>query len=134
MGLFETGWSLPTGSAKERGMSELEAIRQRIRAFRDERDWMQFHSPKNLACSIAIEAAELLEHFQWKTPEESERAGLEKREEIAEEIADVAVYLIELADNLGIDLAEAIHRKIDRNAAKYPVEKARGSAKKYNEL
>jgi dCTP diphosphatase len=115
-------------------MSELDEIRRRIQAFRDERDWMQFHSPKNLACSIVIEAAELLEHFQWKTPEQSESAALEKREEIAEEIADVAIYLIELADNLGINLGEAIHAKIARNEAKYPVEKARGSAKKYTEL
>jgi len=115
-------------------MSDLDEIRQEIKVFRDERDWMQFHSPKNLACSIAIEAAELLEHFQWKTSEESQQIAADKREEIAEEIADVAIYLIEFADNLDIDLVEAIHRKIARNREKYPVEKARGSAKKYTEL
>lgn len=115
-------------------MSELEEIRQKIKIFRDERDWMQFHSPKNLACSIAIEAAELLEHFQWKSSEESEQIADDKREEIAEEIADVAIYLIEFADNLGIDLVEAIHRKMARNSEKYPVDKARGSARKYTEL
>jgi dCTP diphosphatase len=115
-------------------MNELDTIRQRIRGFRDARDWRQFHSPKNLACSIAIEAAELLEHFQWGTLEESATIAEEKREEISEEIADVAIYLIELADNLEIDLVEAIHRKIDRNEGKYPVEKSRGTAKKYTEL
>lgn len=115
-------------------MSELEELRQRIRHFRDERDWMQFHNPKNLACSIAIEAAELLEKFQWLTPAESDAASRDKRDEIADEIADVAVYLIELADNLGIDLAQAIRDKLDHNAAKYPVDKAKGSAAKYNEL
>lgn len=115
-------------------MDSLEQIRRSIRKFRDERDWMQFHNPKNLACSIAIEAAELLEHFQWKTPEESETHSSAAKEEIADEIADVAAYLIELADNLGIDLAEAIERKLQKNALKYPAHKARGSAKKYHEL
>lgn len=115
-------------------MTELEEIRQLIREFRDSRDWMQFHNPKNLACSISIEAAELLEHFQWKTPEESLIIAKEKRTEISHEIADVTVYLIELADNLGIDLAQAIREKMALNAAKYPVVKAKGSAAKYTEL
>lgn len=106
----------------------------RIRAFRDERDWMQFHDPKNLAVSIAIEAAELLEHFQWKDKAQSERHAVENKQAVAEEIADVAIYLLELADNLGIDLEKAIHEKLDKNAQKYPVEKARGVAKKYTEL
>ena len=115
-------------------MSDLVKTVERIRAFRDARDWMQFHNPKNLACSLVIEAAELLEHFQWKTPEESEALVHERREEIAHEMADVAVYLLELADNLGIDLLAAIDRKMDLNEAKYPVDKARGSAAKYTEL
>lgn len=115
-------------------MSDLQATIERIRAFRDARDWMQFHNPKNLAGSIVIEAAELLEHFQWKTPEESENLDAAKREAIAHEMADVAVYLLELADNLGIDLLQAIDRKMTVNEAKYPVEKARGSAAKYTEL
>jgi dCTP diphosphatase len=112
----------------------LKSIEQRIRTFRDERDWMQFHNPKNLAISISVEAAELLEHFQWKTFDESERHSVDSKEEIGDEIADIALYLIELCDNLGIDLESAIHRKLDKNAAKYPAAKARGSAKKYTDL
>jgi NTP pyrophosphatase (non-canonical NTP hydrolase) len=114
-------------------MDRLDQILQQIRTFRDERDWMQFHNPKNLACSVSIEAAELLEHFQWTTPEESLDVATRKKTEIAHEIADVAVYLIELADNLGIDLAEAVTVKMKLNAEKYPVDKVRSSAKKYNE-
>ena len=114
-------------------MDRLDQILQLIRTFRDERDWMQFHNPKNLACSVSIEAAELLEHFQWTTPEESLEVAKRKKTEIAHEIADVAVYLIELADNLGIDLGEAVAIKMKLNAEKYPVEQVRSSAKKYNE-
>lgn len=95
---------------------------------------MKFHDPKNLAMSISIEAAELLEHFQWKTGEEATKYASENREAVADEIADVAIYLFELADNIGIDLANAVHRKLDKNAAKYPVEKSRGVATKYNKL
>jgi dCTP diphosphatase len=113
---------------------DLKSIQQRIRTFRDERDWMQFHNPKNLAISISIEAAELLEHFQWKSYEESEKLAFEAKEQLADEVADVAVYLIELCDNLGIDLEAAIHAKLTKNAAKYPAAKARGSAKKYTDL
>jgi NTP pyrophosphatase (non-canonical NTP hydrolase) len=115
-------------------MTELEQIQAAIRKFRDERDWMQFHNPKNLACSISIEAAELLEHFQWKSAEQSEVAAKERRIEISYEIADITVYLIELADNLGIDLIGAIKEKMALNETKYPIKKARGSASKYSEL
>ncbi|QIB89233.1 nucleotide pyrophosphohydrolase [Pseudomonas aeruginosa] len=87
---------------------------------------MQFHNPKNLAISISLEASELLEHFQWKTMEESEAYVVQAKEEIADEVADVAAYLIELADNLGIDLQEAILNKLAKNEAKYPAHKARG--------
>jgi dCTP diphosphatase len=113
---------------------DLRSIQQKIRTFRDERDWMQFHNPKNLAISISIEAAELLEHFQWKSYEESEKHASEATGQLADEVADVAVYLIELCDNLGIDLEAAIHAKLTKNAAKYPATKARGSAKKYTDL
>lgn len=106
----------------------------RIRQFRDARDWLQFHNPKDLAVSIAIEAAELLEEFQWKSPEESKRYAAENRERIADEVADVAIYLLELTDVLGIDLSAAIHAKLDKNERKYPVEKSRGNSKKYTEL
>src|SRR5438067_981236 len=106
----------------------------RIRKFRDERDWKQFHDPKNLAVSIAIEAAELLELFQWQSGAEAPRFAAENRERVSEEIADVAIYLIELADITGIDLAKAIDAKLEKNAGKYPVDKARGVSTKYTGL
>jgi len=112
-----------------------ELVRQVVR-FRDERDWARFHNPKDLAISIAIEAAELMELFQWKTPEEI-RASLEElpaRKRVAEEMADVLILLLSAADATGIDLYEATLAKIAANAAKYPVEKARGNARKYDEL
>jgi NTP pyrophosphatase (non-canonical NTP hydrolase) len=111
----------------------LEEITEKIRAFRDERDWAQFHNPKDMAMAISIEASELMEHFLWKTPEEVAARVAEKREEIEDEIADVAVYLVELADNLGIDLFKAMERKMEKNAAKYPAALVKGSSKKYNE-
>jgi dCTP diphosphatase len=113
---------------------DLEHIAGKIRAFRDARDWMKFHTPKNLAISITLEASELLEHFQWTTPEESHSHASSVKSAIADEMADVAIYLIELADILGIDLERAIHHKLDKNAAKYPVEKAHGNATKYTKL
>ncbi len=106
----------------------------RISAFRDARDWMQYHSPKDMAVAIIAEAGELLQHFVWKSPEESWQRGREKRDEIASEIADVGILLFELADNLGLDLAAEMNAKIDCNEQRYPVEKARGSNAKYNEL
>ena len=114
--------------------SDFADIQERIRQFRDERDWMQFHSPKNLACSISIESAELLEHFQWTHPVENDQVVRDKKEAIAHEIADIMVYTLELADNLGIDAKAAILAKLELNAQKYPVAKARGSIKKYTEL
>ena len=112
----------------------MDDVLKRIRQFRDERDWLQFHDPKNLAVSVAIEAAELLEEFQWKDKEQSFRHAETHRERIADEIADVAIYLLELTDILEIDLAQAINSKLDKNALKYPVEKSRGNSKKYTEL
>lgn len=112
----------------------MEEIIDKIKTFRDERDWMKFHDPKNLAVSIVIEAAELLEHFQWKTKQEVEGYVENNRDEIADEIADVAMYLFELSDNLGIDLIQAMELKLKKNALKYPVEKAKGVATKYNKL
>ena len=106
----------------------------KVLKFRDERDWQQFHDPKSLAVSICIEAAELLELFQWLAPDEARRQVVEKKERVAEEIADVAIYLIELADVAGIDLAAAIAAKLEKNAAKYPVDKSRGVWTKYTEL
>ncbi len=112
----------------------MEQVIAKIRRFRDDRDWMQFHDPKNLAASISIEAAELLELFQWKTGEEATRYARANKERVSEEIADVAIYLIELADIVGIDLIDAIEDKLKKNAIKYPVEKARGVATKYSDL
>ena len=113
---------------------DFERILRRIREFRDERDWMQFHDPKSMAASITIEAAELLEHFQWKNKEEVEAYVKINKEEIGEEMADVATYLFELADNLEIDLFEAMEDKLKKNAEKYPVEKAKGVHTKYTHL
>ena len=106
----------------------------RIRKFRGDRAWKQVHDPKNLAVSISIEAAELLELFQWKTGEEATRFAAEHKERVSEEIADVAIYLVELADITGIDLAKAIEAKLEKNARKYPVDKARGVSTKYTDL
>lgn len=110
-----------------------ESLLAKIRAFRDERDWAQFHNPKDMAIAISLEAGELLEHFLWKDSGEVEARVVSHRESISEEIADIAIYLTELADNLGIDLAAAMEAKLEKNAAKYPVEKARGSSAKYTE-
>jgi NTP pyrophosphatase (non-canonical NTP hydrolase) len=112
----------------------IEAITEEIRVFRDARDWMQFHNPKELAVAIAAEAGELLQHFVWQSMEQSNRRVVERKEAIGSEIADVGILLFELADNLGINLSEAIRAKLANNAIRYPVEKARGTNKKYNEL
>ena len=118
------------------GMSDdsINRITARIREFRDARDWKQFHAPKELAVAIAAEAGELLQHFVWQSPVQSEQRAIERKEEIASEIADVAILLFELADNLGIVLDQAMLAKIERNEERYPVAKAKGSNKKYNEL
>ena len=112
----------------------LTSLRDRLRAFAADRDWDQFHAPKNLSMALIVEAAELAEHFQWMTAEESENLEPEKREQVGEEMADVLLYLVRLADKLDIDLLEAAGRKLDGNALKYPAEKARGNARKYTEL
>ncbi len=112
----------------------IEEINNAIRAFRDQRDWMQFHNPKDMAVAISIEANELLEHFLWKGTADSERYAHEHKQEVSDEIADVAIYLFELADNLGIDLLTAMQDKLSKNDAKYPVSKSKGKSTKYNEL
>lgn len=104
----------------------MQDLIDRIIEFRNAREWAQFHTPENLAKSIVIEGAELLEHFQWD--------GTFKKEGVKEELADVMMYCILMADQLGIDIVEAMHSKIDINEAKYPVEKAKGNSKKYTEL
>lgn len=111
-------------------MQELVEI---IRAFCRERDWEQFHSPKNLAMALSVEVAEVLELFQWLTEAESRALPADKRERLREEIGDVMILLANLADHLGIDLVEAAKAKMARNAEKYPAERVRGKALKYDE-
>jgi NTP pyrophosphatase (non-canonical NTP hydrolase) len=116
-------------------MSEtFETMTARIRSFRDARDWAQFHTPKEMAVAIAAEAGELLQHFVWQDGAQSQRRVEERRPQVEDEIADVAILLFEFADNLGIDLAAAMKAKLARNEERYPVEKARGSNRKYSEL
>lgn len=114
-------------------MSELIKLRDALRAFAAERDWDQFHSPKNLAAALAVEAAELLEPFQWLTEEQSKNLSDKQRAAVAEELADVQIYLIRLADKLRIDLLRAVRDKIDLNAEKYPATEFKGSARKYSD-
>lgn len=111
-------------------------LKSRVLAFARERDWEQFHAPKNLSMALAAEAGELMEHFLWATPEESRRLATDptRRARIEEELADVVIYALEFANISGIDVAAAIAAKMERNAAKYPVEKARGRSDKYTEL
>ena len=111
----------------------LENLRNKINAFVAERDWAQFHTPKNLAMAMIVEAAELVEQFQWDTPQESQQLTPEKREAVAHELADTFVYLLRLAEVLEIDLIDAANKKIALNALKYPAEKVKGSNAKYTE-
>ena len=105
-----------------------------LRAFAHARDWEQFHTPKNLACALSVEAAELLEHFQWLTEAQSQSLSPDKTAQVAAEAADVFLYLLQLCDKLGIDLIAAAHAKMLVNAQKYPVDAARGNSLKYTEL
>lgn len=109
----------------------MENLQKAVIRFRDERNWGQFHNAKDLAISLNLEAAELLETFQWKSSQEATET---KMQEMKEEIADVMIYLLLLSDQLNIDLEKAVHSKLTKNAEKYPVEKAFGKNKKYNEL
>ncbi len=115
-------------------MNDLETLRKSQAAFAAERDWEQFHSPKNLAMALSVEAAELLEHFQWLTEAQSQSLTPEQKSEVAHEMADVLLYLVRLSDRLGIDLMAAAQEKMALNAIKYPADKARGSAKKHDAL
>lgn len=114
--------------------NSIQELTAEICAFRDARDWKQFHNPKELAVAITAEAGELLQHFVWQSAEQSEKRIVERKGEIESEMADVAILLFELADNCGVDLAAAMRAKIARNEVRYPVDKAKGSNKKYNEL
>jgi len=111
-------------------------LKERVLAFARERDWEQFHAPKNLSMALAAEAAELMEHFLWASPEESRKVASDpaKRAEIAEELADIVIYSLEFANATGLDLSAAIESKMEANARKYPVEKSKGRSSKYTEL
>jgi len=115
-------------------IDRLERLRVRLAQFAAERDWDQFHNPKNLAMALAGEAGELLEHFQWLTFEQAARLPRDARAEVALEAADVLLFLLRLCDKLDIDLAAACERKLALNARKYPVHKSRGRATKYDKL
>jgi dCTP diphosphatase len=115
-------------------MSELNALLNRIRTFAKDRDWEQFHSPKNISMALSVEASELLEHFQWMTEDESRNVNVDQKAEIADEVADVFLYLLRMCDEMEIDLIQAADKKIDKNAVKYPVEKSKGRSTKYNKL
>jgi NTP pyrophosphatase (non-canonical NTP hydrolase) len=118
------------------GTTTLAELKTRVLAFAREREWEQFHAPKNLSMALAAEAGELMEHFLWATPEQSKAITVDavKRAKIADELADVVIYALEFANVTGLDVAAAIEAKMAANAQKYPVEKSRGRADKYNEL
>jgi dCTP diphosphatase len=126
----------PAGMAFTDSSTTVEEIKTRVLAFARERDWEQFHAPKNLSMALAAEAGELMEHFLWATPEASRGivADAAKRKKIEEELADVVIYALEFANMTGIDVAAAIETKMAANTEKYPVEKARGRSDKYTEL
>ena len=113
--------------------TDLTAIRDLVRTFVNERDWDQFHTPKNLSSALCVEAAELLEHFQWLHTGSADELGPDKQRAVRHEMADVLVYLVRLADKLDVDLAAAVEEKMILNRAKYPADKVRGDARKYYE-
>jgi dCTP diphosphatase len=114
--------------------STVVGLRDALRRFAADRDWDQFHSPKNLATALCVEAAELLEHFQWLSDDDSKSLSVEQLQKVQEEMGDVLLYLIRLADKLNVNLLDAAKNKINVNARKYPAAKARGHSRKYTEL
>jgi dCTP diphosphatase len=111
----------------------IEELQRRVREFADEREWDQFHSPKNLAMALSVEAAELVEEFQWLTEEQSRNLDPERRERVRLEAADVFIYLLRIADKLGVDLAQAVADKMIVNERKYPADRVRGDSRKYTQ-
>jgi NTP pyrophosphatase (non-canonical NTP hydrolase) len=114
-------------------MKDLQQLKLYLRDFAHQRDWQQFHSPKNLSMALTVEAAELLEQFQWLSEEQSKTLSPEQHLAVSDEIADIQVYLVRLADQLDIDILQAVERKTALNEAKYPADKVRGSARKYSD-
>jgi dCTP diphosphatase len=133
-GYARSGFRSSQQTRKAADMANFEDIRQQLREFSTARDWDQFHSPKNLAMALIVEAAELVEHFQWLSEEQSAALPASKLAAVAEEVADIQIFLIRLADRLDIDLDAAVAAKMVVNEQKYPLEKARGSAMKYTEF
>ena len=113
---------------------EIESMSDELRKFAAERDWEQFHSPKNLASALVVEAAELLEIFQWMKEDESKSLDERTLGKVKEEIADIQIYLLRISDVMDISIPEAVKAKIKKNSAKYPIDKAKGNSKKYDEL
>ena len=116
--------------------TSVSVLKEKVTKFRDERNWLKFHNPKDLSIALSIEAAELQELFLWKDEQSSKRVrkDTKRMERIEEEMADIGIYLLSLADVLDVDLSEALIRKLAQNALKYPIVKSKGSSKKYNEL
>ena len=112
----------------------MQELSEKIKQFSEDRDWQKFHTPKNLAAAISIESSELLEHFLWLTPEQSRDLDADKKQKVADEVGDILIYLTNFCNQLDIDPVKAAHEKLKKAALKYPVEKAKGIAKKYNEL
>ena len=112
---------------------QFEELRERLARFAHERDWDQFHSPKNLSMALIAEAAELVEHFQWLSEADSSQLPADKLEEVAMELADIQIFLIRIADKLGVDIAATAWKKIDINESRYPIDKVKGSAKRASE-
>ncbi len=113
---------------------DITAITKRIIAFRNARDWKQFHNPKDVALSLVLEAAEVMEHFQWKNKKEIEKYIIKNKAEIGEELADTLYWILLMSHDLKIDVLDALNKKMKKNEAKYPVEKAKGKHTKYNKL
>ena len=132
--------SIPLGSTvynaplNNINMSDIQKLTEKIKKFRDDRDWKQFHNPKDVALSLVLEATEVLEHFQWKSPKEIEEYIKTNKGDIAEELADVLHWVLLMSHDLGIDIGPALEKKLKKNEAKYPVEKARGKNTKYTKL
>jgi dCTP diphosphatase len=125
---------LSFGKKPTMSISNIEDLKAILRQFAEDRDWDQFHSPKNLAMALSGEAGELIEHFQWLTEEQSSNLSELKKAKVADEIADIQLYLVRLADKLDLDILQECNRKINENAVKYPIEKSKGKAQKYTEL
>ena len=115
-------------------MNEITELQKTLTKFASDRDWDQFHSPKNLSMALSVETSELLECFQWLTEKQSNELNTESLKAVSEEVADIFIYLLKIADKLDIDLIEVANKKIIKNATKYPVDKAKGNATKYDKL